>query len=565
MRILAQSFAVKCGFGYADTVLTIDYPLTERPITIVTFIASIYATVVANDDIDILQRDIWNFFTRIFHQLQRNNLTTDGESQEEMVNYMEAIQLEFKCCGAVSAADWYGISPFVGYVQDGPYVPFSCIDTGEITGHNLQFQRIIHPIGCANAVGDSLYPIIYPLVINSAKADFYLTLSLLVISFLDRYLERRYARLSPHPPKESKHISNSQLLRAIYGTTLLTGPVESKIDHAATNKDKTERTYTPDWILMDENRQVSENISRVYKRRLDNPGQVKTSKFRRLLRFYAPLIEATLYTDGDCRHEVEGNDYYGGFIATMFRCICCGLLGLLASHIIVLSFLRKYKSAPKEADIAKRNLSASTEAEQLETLEEMMILTSIAVRVCFVIAAIVSKRFRCFLILLGPNLALNAGQSFIAAELTSVAVVGPVRELATNLRSAGATLQCLMHLSSNISSDANSMLKPVTEKKSREEDDDDDEEDENERTGNTTQSYRKQRLKQITYGRVKHLGDFNNFFMRVIKKAARGISKGTTKMLNLTLKMQDEVRLTCKYFKPEMEYVIEVDLSTTSG
>ncbi|VDO06428.1 unnamed protein product [Rodentolepis nana] len=506
-----------------------------RPITIVTFIASIYTTVVANDDIDILPRDIWNFFTRIFQQLQRRNLTTDGKMQEEMVNYMEAIQLEFQCCGVDGVADWYSVSPFVGYVQDGPYVPFSCIDTGEITGHGLQFQRIIHPIGCASAVGDHMYALAYPLVVNPAKADFWLTLSLLVISFLDRYLERRYARSSPHPPKESKHISNSQLLRAINGTTLLTEPAEPKLEPTTTSKDKTERTYTPDYVLKDGDRHVSETISRVYRRRLDNPGQVKTSKFRRLLRFYAPLIEATLYTDGDSRNEVEGNDYYGGFIATLFRAICCGLLGLLASHIIVLSFLRKFKDAPKEADIAKRNISAGTEAEQLETLEEMMILTSIAVRVCFVIAAIVSKRFRCFLILLGPNLALNAGQSFIAAELTSVAVVGPVRELATNLRSAGSTLKCLMHISSNISSDANSMLKPVTEKKAHGlDDDDDDKGDEDEGTGNGTQSYRKRRVKEISYGNVRHLGDFNNFFMRVIQKASRGIGKGTTKMCVLS-------------------------------
>lgn len=464
-----------------------------------------------------------------------------------MVKYMEAIQLEFKCCGASSAADWYSVSPFSGYVQDGPYVPFSCVVTGEITGHSLQYERTVHPIGCANAVGESIYPITYPMMTNSAKVDIILTLSLLIISFLNRYLKHRSLKLSPNPPKERKQISNSQLLRAIQGTTLFARPDELNTDHASSNKNKTKRSYNSDWIFMDNNQLNSENISRVYKRRPDNPGQMKTSKFRRILRSYAPLIEAALYTDGDCKHEVEGNDYYGGFIATMFRAACCGLLGFLASHIIVLTFLRKYKDVPKEGDIAKRNFTTSTEEEQLETLEEMMFLTSVALRVCFVIAAIVSKRFRCFLILLGPNLALNAGQSFIAAELTSVAVVGPVRELATNLRAAGETLHCLMQLSSNLSSDANNMLKPISEKKSMQEEEDEEDEDEDSRIGNathgnTTSPSKKKRLKQVAYGKVKSLGDFNNFFTRVIKLASKGIAKGSTKMLNLTLRMQDGVR-----------------------
>lgn len=46
-----------------------------RPITIVTFITSIYTTVMAHDDIDLLKRDMRNFFTRIFNQLQNNDLT----------------------------------------------------------------------------------------------------------------------------------------------------------------------------------------------------------------------------------------------------------------------------------------------------------------------------------------------------------------------------------------------------------------------------------------------------------------------------------------------------------
>ncbi|KAM7535407.1 hypothetical protein Aperf_G00000097522 [Anoplocephala perfoliata] len=461
---------------------------------------------------------------------------------------MEAIQLEYKCCGATGAADWYSVSPFTEHIPDGPYVPLSCTVTGGSTGRSLVYFISIYPKGCVEVVVQRIQPKTYSLVMSAVTRDFVLTISLLIISFLHRYLKHRADDLSSNKPQKRHYVSNSQLLRAIQGTTLISEP---RVVQMNTNADKNERSYKSDWILADNGQVKSEHISRIYTRRLDKPGQVKVSRFRRFLRSYAPLIEAGLYTDGNSRYEVEGNDYYGGYMATMLRVICSGLLGFLAAHIIVLAFLKKYRDAPKEGDIAKKNMTVSTKEEQIEILEEMMYLTTVSVRVCFVIAAIVSKRFRCFLILLGPNLALNAGQSFIAAELTSVAVVGPIRGLATNLRAAGETLRCLMHLSSNISSDANALLKPKSEKRTgdleteeegeEEEDEDDEEGSGNSTIGNRTEPSKKKKLKEAAFGRVKSLADFNKFFTRVIKMASKGIMKGSKKMMDLTMKMQEEL------------------------
>ncbi|VDD75119.1 unnamed protein product [Mesocestoides corti] len=148
-----------------------------------------------------------------------------------------------------------------------------------------------------------------------------------------------------------------------------------------------------------------------------------------------PLLEAVLYTDGDSRLEVESNDYYGGYIVTI------------------------YKTNPEENtnDVAK---IVKDPGEREKIVEELGHMTSVLVQITFVVAAIISKRFRSFLALLGPTLGLSAGQSFLAAELTSVAVHGPVRGLATNLKAAGASLTCLMKLSANITKDANKLLKP---------------------------------------------------------------------------------------------------------
>lgn len=472
-----------------------------------------------------------------------------GKQQENLVSFMNAIQLEYKCCGAIGAADWYGVSPFRGHVPDGPYVPLSCTVTGESTGLNLVYFTYVHPKGCVEVIVERIQPMTYSILMSSSMRDFFLTMSLLTISLLDRWIKRRAYVLGPNKPQKRHYISNSQLLRALQGTTLVARP---RVVQANTNADKTERSYKSDWVPKDDGQVDNEYISRIYTRQLDNPGQIKASRFRRFLRSRAPLVEAALYTDGDSKYEVEGNDYYGGYVATMIRVICCGLLGFLAAHIIVLAFLKKYRGAPKEGDIAKKNMSTSTKEEQIEILEEMMYLTTVSVRVCFVIAAIVSKRFRCFLILLGPNLALTAGQSFIAAELTSVAVVGPVRGLATNLRASGETLRCLMHLSSNISSDANSLLKPKSVKKTgdfeAEEGDDEEEEDDevdedagNATIGNRTKPQKKRKIKEVAFGRVKSLADFNKFFTKVIKIASKGITKGSNKILDLTQKMLDEV------------------------
>ncbi|VDK24229.1 unnamed protein product [Taenia asiatica] len=304
--------------------------------------------------------------------------------------------------------------------------------------------------------------------------DFALNACLLLVIVFDHFDCSSSLTAKAENARHKKYVSNAKLLQAIQSTPLLAKQVKLQEVYGNAKAGWLEKGSRTGWCLVNNGEQDSEYVRRLYTRRTEIPGQIKTSGFRRFLRTYLPLVEAVLYTDGDSRYEVEGNDYYGGFIATVVRVICCGLYGYFGAHVLVSAFITNYKAAPAEGDIAK---TATEEREKI--VDELAYMTSVLVRIAFVIAAIVSKRFRCFLALLGPNLGLTAGQSFIAAELTNVAVYGPVRGLATNLRAAGGSLNCLMQLAGNITKDANKLLKP-NGKGASEVEDEDEERDKNE-------------------------------------------------------------------------------------
>uniref|UniRef100_A0A5K3F3H6 DC_STAMP domain-containing protein n=1 Tax=Mesocestoides corti TaxID=53468 RepID=A0A5K3F3H6_MESCO len=194
-------------------------------------------------------------------------------------------------------------------------------------------------------------------------------------------------------------------------------------------------------------------------------------------------------------------------------------------------------------------------------------MTSVLVQITFVVAAIISKRFRSFLALLGPTLGLSAGQSFLAAELTSVAVHGPVRGLATNLKAAGASLTCLMKLSANITKDANKLLKPSGKQPTTDESEEEEDPDEldggrprplgnNSTTFNATHvnvtktEKSNTKSKPIKYPKLKSLSEFNHFFTKVMKKASKGITQGALGFQNLTMDVEKELLRDPEATKP---------------
>lgn len=411
--------------------------------------------------------------------------------------------------------------------------------------------------GCVEAVGDRLYSEFYGFLKCMSLIDFALNVCLLLVVVFDHWDHSSSMTAKAKAAKQKKYVSNAKLLQAIQGTPLLAKQVKLQEVYGDAKAGWLEKGIRTGWCLESNGKQDSEYVRRIYTRRTEIPGQIKTSGFRRFLRTYLPLVEAVLYTDGDSRYEVEGNDYYGGFIATAVRVICCGLYGYFGAHVLVSAFITNYKAAPAEGDIAKTEQASSAAEEREKIVEELAYMTSVLVRIAFVIAAIVSKRFRCFLALLGPNLGLTAGQSFIAAELTNVAVYGPVRGLATNLRAAGGSLNCLMKLAGNITNDANKLLKP-SGKGTFEDEVDDEEGDENEVeddyldidsiVNGTQQNLTridgdKGKLKPVEYPKLKSISSFNSFFVKLIKKASKGISRGASHFRQLTMKVQNEASL----------------------
>ncbi|KAL5109086.1 E3 ubiquitin-protein ligase DCST1 [Taenia crassiceps] len=561
------------------TTLQQSWKHIVRPLTIILSITSTFATIAAFDDAGLLKSDVANFFNRIFHQLQDTNPNQDNGRRLRLLQQLEFIQRGYRCCGATGILDWFGVSLDVGtsaqsQTSSGIYIPASCLNSRRssvlvpqriadlytlIKAIHLDEATFYAPVfrkGCIEAVGNRLYPEFYGFLKCMSLIDFALNVCLLLVVVFDHWDNSTLIIEKAENARHKKYVSNAKLLQAIQGTPLLAKQVKLQEVYGNAKAYWLEKGSRTGWCLVNNGKQESEYVRRIYTRRLDLPGQIKTSGFRRFLRTYLPLVEAVLYTDGDSRYEVEGNDYYGGFIATVVRVICCGLYGYFGAHVLVSAFIINYKAAPAEGDIAKTKQINSPTEEREKIVEELAYMTSVLVRIAFVIAAIVSKRFRCFLALLGPNLGLTAGQSFIAAELTNVAVYGPVRGLATNLRAAGGSLNCLMKLAGNITNDANKLLKPrgkgtseVEEVEDEERDEDEDEADYlyidsmiNDTQQNLTRlDGEKGKSKPVKYPKLKSISNFNSFFVKLIKKASRGISRGTSYFQKLTTIVQNEL------------------------
>ncbi|CDI98520.1 Tetraspanin EC2 domain [Echinococcus multilocularis] len=549
-----------------------------RPLTLILFITSTFATIAAFDDAGLLKSDVANFFNRIFYQLQDTDPNKDDNRQQRLLQYLESIQRGYRCCGGTSILDWFGISLGAGksvqsQALSDTYIPASCLNSRRssvlvpqrisdlhtlMKGIHLDKVTIYAPVfrkGCIKAVGDRLYLEFYGFLKCTSLTDLALNVCLLLMIVFDHWDHSSSVGTKADKAKLKKYVSNAKLLQAIQGTPLLAKQVKLQEVYGNAKAGWLEKGSRNGWCLVNNGKQDSEYVRRIYTRRTENPGQIKTSGFRRFLRTYLPLVEAVLYTDGDSRYEVEGNDYYGGFIVTVVRVIFCGLYGYIGAHILISAFITSYKAAPAEGDIAKAEQVNSATKEREKIVEELAYMTSVLVRIAFVIAAIVSKRFRCLLALLGPNLGLTAGQSFIAAELTNVAVHGPVRGLATNLRAAGGSLNCLMKLSGNITNDANKLLKPSGKGTSEDEfeeieEDENDDEDENldinSMSNDTQQNFTgivrgTDKSKLVKYPKLKSITNFNSFFVKLIKKASRGINRGASFLRKLTMKVQKEL------------------------
>lgn len=501
----------------------------------------------------------------------------DQEVSQTLFLYIEVIQRRFKCCGATGILDWFGLSNSLGLSSETnltdpwepllPFVPASCIhprrtpivspemlsnlqselkglSLGAINDHAPIFQQ-----GCVDAMGSLLEAETFAFIKSVFLTDVALNACLLVLCLRARWRTGERIRLNHYERNTGKYISNAKLLLAIQGTPLLARPSKIQGAYGSLRSDWLERGVDLGWCLGHKQKQNCEYLRRIYTRKLGRPGQIKTSTFRRILRTYLPLLEAVLYTDGDSRLEVEANDYYGGLIATLARLMFCALYGYLGAQVLIWAFITNYRSTSEEGDIQNNPVDS---AQRDKIVNDLAIVTSYLVKVTFVIAAVISKRFRCFLALLGPTLGLSAGQSFLAAELTNIAVTGPVRGLATNLRSAGISMTCLMKLSQNITEDANKLLKPGSKHPAEETGltpdgtgsaDDEEEEDENDADAenDASDSTPENITAPVKYPKLKSLTEFNTYFTKVMKKASKGINEGAIRFKNLTDQVQKEV------------------------
>ncbi|CAH8462510.1 unnamed protein product [Heterobilharzia americana] len=138
--------------------------------------------------------------------------------------------------------------------------------------------------------------------------------------------------------------------------------------------------------------------------------------------------------------------------------ICFLLFGIFVSEIMLITILPlKDQSIELPTDDKKiPNDIIRRDAELLA--QDVMWITKVFTRVTIIIAAMISRRFRCLLLLIIPNLAQTIGLSYLGSELIHTSITGPVRSLEHNIISAAESLICFIKLAYNMSKDASDFL-----------------------------------------------------------------------------------------------------------
>ncbi|KAL7053415.1 hypothetical protein AAHC03_027145 [Spirometra sp. Aus1] len=423
-----------------------------------------------------------------------------------MMLRMDALQRSFRCCGVNSILDWNGLEvmddtllaksaqptpaatnashggeeeeeEFNPYKEEHLFIPSSCIDTlkarlisnrmrtelqDSLSGYPLKDVLKKAPVfdrGCAPVLIAYLQEHL-PTTLNiTCNTTLLLLIWLTPCTFLVGRSETRRSKL-PSENIKADYVSNAKLLNAIQGTALFAQPAKLQMAFGSLRGDWLWRDMKVGWILGGKHRQHCEYLRRIYKRRSEYPGQIKKSAFRRFLRSYLPLLEAIIYADGDVRREIEGNDYYGGYLATACRVIVFALYGYLCALILLATFPTDRGEISGASQLESSQALYARTLNEAKTADALIRISGVYVHFVFIVAAVISRRFRCFLAMLIPTLGLTTGQSFLAAELTHLTVAGPFRGIMSNLRAAGGTLTCLMELSGNITRDATRLLKP---------------------------------------------------------------------------------------------------------
>ncbi|CAL8079585.1 unnamed protein product [Calicophoron daubneyi] len=418
--------------------------------------------------------------------------------------YLEKLQRSYRCCGAVSIVDWLGVVPpnpvyedklftsqndFDPWHQTPVFLPASCCDSSlspfctpeALKKRTSELIRLpprahaksipVYPLGCVHEMTEYLKAELTWTTTSLLSLDILVNLIQVSTCFFAYHSQRPskiyqlHSRVDQQNPVKSQnksyrifkgrhgYVTNERLLQVCQNFHLFARP--SGIHNAFS---KTKARWLNDgmkvgWMLRDRSNQYAEYIRRVSLKSKYRPGQIEWSGFRQFLRRRFPLMEAVIYADGDVLHESEGNANYYCLTTCVLRIVSFLIFGYIMSVILISSFVPKTpKDRPTASDEIGTQAAIRRDAE--EVAKEVAWLSSVCIRTLVMAASVLSKRFRCLLLLLVPNLGLTVGQSYLGAELVHATLHGPGANIERNMRAAAETLRCLMDLAKNVTRDA---------------------------------------------------------------------------------------------------------------
>lgn len=427
-----------------------------------------------------------------------------------MTRHMEKLQLEFRCCGADSLEDWVGLGKglntsvsFIpgrvrGVIDESRYrfypwqsstyhVSPTCCDSVQTNDCTLEalIDRALSVAGMDYDEYAKKLPVYRRGCIDSMTSHIRLelwhafstplTMLLLMhcvhcstcvllyyqVKPISQTPPRRWRRNIRKPQSRlfnpwSGYLSNHQLEQACNNIPLFARKSAMQSAFAAIKSGWLENGIRIGWTL-----KPTEVNSVTFVRRIDwkqkYSSNMDHSTLRHFLRRRMPIFEAIVFADGDGAHEVEGNALYRCYLVYILRLVCFVVLGTCISWNLVQAFGDSDLDSEQMGYINQATDEGDTDdADNL--VQDVKEISSVFMFCSVILGTIMSRRFRCLLILLVPSLALTVGQSFLGAQLLQVAFAGPLTTLERNIRAAAATLSCLTQLSSNITRDTKEFI-----------------------------------------------------------------------------------------------------------
>nr|CAH8826293.1 unnamed protein product [Trichobilharzia regenti] len=495
LAILPYKFGFHRNHRY-KIISNLFWDLIVKPYIWMSTLYSVYTFLVLLDEIGSFDNRISVYLNEMLAMIRSKNLTADEFTM--YTNHFENIQREYQCCGVHSITDWFGITDYQEVnntsISQHPWktityhIPKSCcnpekiltcskkftdaieLKSYQVTGYpSFHYETLpLYTDGCLNRIVDDEKTIMYDFITKYSVISICLHVIRLITCYIvyhqtqptskhksntnQRYSLRKSNDFTTF--ENIRYISNAQLSSACQSYWLFGQLANLQVPFAKFKSQWLEKGIRIGWMLIIKNKYYMTFLRRIQFKE----NKVRMSRFRRFLRNWLPAFEMIVYTDSSDKAEIEANKIYGGYVAQLCRAIFFLLFGIFASEIMLATII-PLKAKSLELPTGDKKIPDEIIRRDAELLSQDVIwITKIFIRVTIILAAIISRRFRCLLLLIIPNLAQTIGLSYLGSELLHVSVTGPMRNSEHNIISAAESLTCFMKLAYNMTKEATDFL-----------------------------------------------------------------------------------------------------------